>query len=114
MNFLDDSELLNNGSAFDHCLSLGTCALIKQYAKHFHAYWFYAVLYSSSVQYESCIYQNNAFNTMFMCNVKDTCTITLFKSLFAFRFVISHKAIESTFTTDSIDESCPICHLVVM
>ena len=37
VNFLDDSELLDLGSAFDHCLSLGTCALIKQYAKHFHA-----------------------------------------------------------------------------
>ena len=29
MNFLDDSELLDLGSAFKHCLSLGTCALIK-------------------------------------------------------------------------------------
>ena len=29
MNFLDDSKLLDLGSAFDHCLSLGTCALIK-------------------------------------------------------------------------------------
>ena len=29
VNFLDDSELLDLGSAFDHCLSLGTCALIK-------------------------------------------------------------------------------------
>ena len=37
VNFLDDSELLEPGSTFDHCLSLGTCALIKQYAKHFHA-----------------------------------------------------------------------------
>ena len=36
MNFLSDSELLDLGSAFNHCLSLGTCALIKQYAKHFH------------------------------------------------------------------------------
>ena len=36
VNFLNDSELLNLGSAFNHCLSLGTCALIKQYAKHFH------------------------------------------------------------------------------
>ena len=37
MNFLKDSELLDLGSAFNHCLSLGTYALIKQYAKHFHA-----------------------------------------------------------------------------
>ena len=37
VNFLSDSELLNLGSAFNHCLSLGTWALIKQYAKHFHA-----------------------------------------------------------------------------
>ena len=29
VNFLDDSELLDLGSAFSHCLSLGTCALIK-------------------------------------------------------------------------------------
>ena len=36
MNFLD-SELLDLGSDFDHCLSLGTCALIKQNTKHFHA-----------------------------------------------------------------------------
>ena len=37
-NFLlYDSTLLNLGSAFYHYLSLGTCALVKQYAKHFHA-----------------------------------------------------------------------------
>ena len=29
MNFLDDSELLDLGSAFNHCLSLNTCTLIK-------------------------------------------------------------------------------------
>ena len=29
VNFLDDFELLDLGSAFNHCLSLGTCALIK-------------------------------------------------------------------------------------
>ena len=29
MNFLDDSELLDLGSAFKHCISLGTCTLIK-------------------------------------------------------------------------------------
>ena len=29
VNFLNDSELLDLGSAFNHCLSLGTCALIK-------------------------------------------------------------------------------------
>ena len=37
VNFLNDSELLDLGSAFNHGLSLGTCALIKQYAKYFHA-----------------------------------------------------------------------------
>ena len=36
VNFLSDSELLDLGSAFNHYLSLGTYALIKQYAKHFH------------------------------------------------------------------------------
>ena len=35
VNFLNDSELLNPGSTFNHCLSLDTCALIKKYAKHF-------------------------------------------------------------------------------
>ena len=29
VNFLDDSELLDLKSAFNHCLLLGTCALIK-------------------------------------------------------------------------------------
>ena len=29
MNFLNDSELLDLGSSFNHCLSLGTYALIK-------------------------------------------------------------------------------------
>ena len=84
MNFLDDSYLLDLGPAFDNCLSLSTCALIKQYAKHFHAEWFYTVLYPISVQYESSIYQNNTFNTVSMCNVKDTYTSTLFKSFFCF------------------------------
>ena len=37
VNFLSDSEFLDLGYASNHCLSLGTCALIKQYAKHFHA-----------------------------------------------------------------------------
>ena len=37
VNFLNDSELLDLGSAFNNYLSLGTYALIKQYAKHFHA-----------------------------------------------------------------------------
>ena len=35
VNFLNDSELLDLRSAFNHCLSLDTCALIKQYAKIF-------------------------------------------------------------------------------
>ena len=37
VNFLNDSELLDLGFVFIHCLSLGTCALITQYANHFHA-----------------------------------------------------------------------------
>ena len=37
VNFLNDSELLDLGSTFNHCLSLGTSALIKKNAKHFHA-----------------------------------------------------------------------------
>ena len=37
VNFLNDSKLLDLGSTFNHCLSLDTCALIKQYAKNFHA-----------------------------------------------------------------------------
>ena len=37
MNFVNDSELLDLRSTFNHYLSLGTCALTKQYAKHFHA-----------------------------------------------------------------------------
>ena len=37
-NFLlYDLTLLDLGSTFDHYLSLCTCALVKQYAKHFHA-----------------------------------------------------------------------------
>ena len=49
------------------------------------------------------------------CNVKDTYTNILFNIIFfAFRFPISHMTIESTFTTDSVGESCPICYLVVM
>ena len=35
VNFLSDFELLDLGSAFNHCLSLGTWALIKQDVKHF-------------------------------------------------------------------------------
>ena len=51
---------------------------------------------------------------MSMCSVKDTYTNTFFKSFFEFRFAISHMAIESTFTTDSVGESCPVCHSVAM
>ena len=41
-NFLlYDLTLLDLRSAFDHYLSLDTCALVKQYAKHFNAWWFY-------------------------------------------------------------------------
>ena len=37
-NFLlYDSTLLDLKSAFDYYLSLGICALVKQYAKYFHA-----------------------------------------------------------------------------
>ena len=34
VNLLNDSKLLDLGPAFNHCLSLGTYALIKQYVKH--------------------------------------------------------------------------------
>ena len=37
VKFLNDSELLDLGSTFNHYVSLGICALIKKYAKHFHA-----------------------------------------------------------------------------
>ena len=63
--------------------------------------------------YISCIYQNNVFKQL-LCNVKDNYTNTLFISFFAFRFVISHIAIESTFAIDSVGESCPVCHSVAM
>ena len=49
VNFLNDSELLDLGSAFNHCLSLGTCALIKQYAKHFQCL---VVLYNSILLFQ--------------------------------------------------------------
>ena len=52
---------------------------------------------------------------MSMCNIKDTYTNTLFNIVFfAFRVAISHMTIESTFTTDSVGESCPVCHSVAM
>ena len=84
VNFLNDSELLDLGSAFNHCLSLSICALIKQYAKHFSCL---VVLYSSLFHFSSirimhlsklCLY------TMSMCNVKDTYTNTLFNIIFRF------------------------------
>ena len=37
VNFLNDSELLDLRSAFNHYQSFGTCALIKTIPKHFHA-----------------------------------------------------------------------------
>ena len=37
VNLLNDFEFLDLGSAFNHYQSLGAYALIKQYAKHFHA-----------------------------------------------------------------------------
>ena len=37
MNFLNDFERLDLGFAFNHYQSLGAYALLKQYAKHFHA-----------------------------------------------------------------------------
>ena len=48
------------------------------------------------------------------CNVKDIYTNTLFNIIFAFQFVISHMTIESTFTIDSVGESCLVCHSVAM
>ena len=62
VNFMDYSELLDLGSASNHCLSLGTCALIKNNTLSI------SILSGSAqfsisilVQYKSCIYQNNAF-----------------------------------------------------
>ena len=37
VNLLNDFEFLDLGSTFNYYQSLGACALIKQYAKHFHA-----------------------------------------------------------------------------
>ena len=37
VNLLNDFELLDLGSAFNHYQSLGTCTLIKKYAKNFQA-----------------------------------------------------------------------------
>ena len=53
---------------------------------------------------------------MSKCNVKDTYTNTLFNIIFfsLFGFAISHMTIESTFTTDSVGESCPVCRSVAM
>ena len=61
---LYDSTLLDLGSAFDHYMSLGTCVLVKQYAKHF--------MLSGSIQF-SLLFQfksnhakkilNNAFES---------------------------------------------------
>ena len=51
---------------------------------------------------------------MSMYNEKDTYTNTLSNHFFAFQFAISHMAIESTFTIDSVGESCPVCHSVAM
>ena len=52
MNFLNDSELLDFGFAFNQCLSLGTCALIKQYSKHvntIHVLISYTMIYGSLI-----------------------------------------------------------------
>ena len=35
---------LNRCGLFLRTCSLGTCAMIKQHAKHFHALWFYTIL----------------------------------------------------------------------
>ena len=56
VNYLNDSELLDLGSAFNHCLSLGTCALIKNNTLSIF-------MFSSSIQF-SIPFQfntNNAF-----------------------------------------------------
>ena len=47
VNFLNDSKILDLGSAFNHYQLLDTCALKKQYAKHFHALWFYTIPFFS-------------------------------------------------------------------
>ena len=51
---------------------------------------------------------------MSMCNVKDTYTNTLFNIVFpfsAFDFTYDYRV---NITTDSVGESCPVCHLVAM
>ena len=70
MNFLNDSELLDLGSAFNHYQSLGTCALIKTIRKAFSCL---VVLYNSihPFQFKSnhAILLNNTFKSLWMINV---------------------------------------------
>ena len=54
VNLLDDSELLDLGAAFKHCLSLGTCALIKNNMLSIF-------IFSSSIQF-SIPFQLNTSN----------------------------------------------------
>ena len=64
VNFLNDSKLLNLGFSFNHYLSHGTCALIKQYAKH---------LYNSILMFQfksnHAILLNKTFKSFWMINV---------------------------------------------
>ena len=70
MNFLNDFELLDLGSAFNHYQSLGTCALIKTIRQEFSCL---VVLYNSILlfQFESnhAILLNKTFKSFWMINV---------------------------------------------
>ena len=85
VNFLNDSELLDLGSAFNHYLSLGTCALIKNNTLRIF-------MLSGSIKF-SIPFQFNTNHSFIKimplynvwCYVKDIYTNTLFKSFYAFR-----------------------------
>ena len=114
VNFLDDSKLLDLGFAFNHCLLLGTCALIKNNMLSIF-------MLSGSIQF-SIPFQfntNHAFIKIIHLynvyyNVKDTYTNTLFNIIFRFSVAISRMTIKLTFTVDSCGESCPVCHSIAM
>ena len=67
--FFSDSTLLDLGSAFNLYLLLGTCALVKQYAKHFHAYWFYTNPFFSFSLKQIMQFNNSTFKPLWMINV---------------------------------------------
>ena len=62
--FFYDSTLLDLGSVFDHYISLGTYALVKQYAKHFILSG--SIQFSLPFQFKSNhanVFLNNAFES---------------------------------------------------